>query len=74
MNEIKLYEKSIDIKDNAGGIEDKVIKDIFQAYFTTKDKGGGIGLYMSKLIIEEHFKGKLEYKKLGTSSIFSIKF
>ena len=74
----------IEIKDNAGGIDDKIISRIFEPYFTTKkeNEGVGIGLYMVEEIIEKEFSGNIlvknveyEYEnKIFRGALFTIRF
>ncbi|MDP3265459.1 MAG: CHASE domain-containing protein [Sulfuricurvum sp.] len=65
----------ITILDNAGGINDEVMSRLFTPYFTTKNNGlgTGLGLYMSKTIIEEHCEGILTVFSEGVDTIFTIK-
>ncbi len=64
----------IDVCDNAGGIDANVIKDIFTPYFTTKNNlnGTGLGLYMSRIIIEKYMNGKLSVENMKDGACFSI--
>ena len=57
----KKNKQIINILDNAGGVPEEIIDKIFDSHFTTKSEldGTGVGLYMSKQIIEEHFQGTL---------------
>ena len=64
----------ITIEDNGGGISDDILPKIFNPYFTTKhqSQGVGLGLHMSKEIIEKHLDGKLYVKNTTSGAVFTI--
>jgi len=76
--EIKILDKEdsvlLEIRDNAGGIKEENIHKVFEPYFTTKHKsmGTGLGLYISKMIIENSMSGKLSVCNVNSGAKFSI--
>lgn len=64
----------VTVADNAGGIPEEIINKVFDPYFTTKgpQQGTGIGLFMSKTIIEKNMGGRLFVRNTGAGAEFRI--
>lgn len=77
--EIECYETGqfivIRICDNGGGVDVQIKDRIFEPYFSTKDtrRSAGVGLYLARSIVEEHFNGELSCDNLGEGACFYIK-
>ncbi len=63
----------ISIEDNGGGIEDDIIDKVFEPYFSRKSKNGtGLGLYMAKMIIDNHINGTLNVENTEKGACFTV--
>lgn len=72
---IHIENNTISITDNGGGVPLNIEYKIFDPYFTTKEEGDGtgMGLYLSKMIIEDNMKGKLSLENSPSGATFLIK-
>jgi signal transduction histidine kinase len=64
----------IDVRDNGSGIPAAIVPRIFDPYFTTKEESGGtgIGLYMSRMIVEDSLEGRLSLLEHRGGAVFRI--
>jgi PAS domain S-box-containing protein len=65
-------EGCLTVRDNGGGIPAAVVDRIFEPYFSTKEMGTGIGLYMSKMIIERSMNGSITAQNLDDGAEFVV--
>jgi len=71
---IEISQESVTICDNAGGVPKKLQEKIFDPYFSTKEKkhGTGLGLYIAKIIIEDHCHGEIQLTNTKEGACFNI--
>lgn len=62
----------VSVRDNGGGIPDHALDRIFEPYFSTKEMGTGVGLYMSKMIIERNMNGTISARNVDGGAEFVI--
>ena len=64
----------VEIKDNGGGMPEEILDRIYEPYFTTKEqgKGLGMGMYISKMIIEKNMSGVLSTRNEDDGAVFMI--
>lgn len=74
--EIELSEQlgkgCVTVRDNGGGIPENAMDRIFEPYFSTKKMGTGIGLYMSKMIIERNMNGTISARNVEEGAEFRV--
>ena len=78
---IKTYQDvsniKVEISNNGGHIEEKLLEEIFTPYFSTKETKNGVGLslYIAKMIVELHLKGRIEVEnKEDDIVLFTVVF
>lgn len=60
------------VRDDGGGVPPALLERIFEPYFSTKEGGTGIGLYMSKQIVERSLGGRLEVRNVEGGAEFTV--
>jgi len=74
---VKLYRQKnhiiISVEDNGDGIDPELLPKIFDPYFSTKSDSMGLGLYMSRMIVEKHLRGTIEAEMLEHGTKFTIR-
>jgi C4-dicarboxylate-specific signal transduction histidine kinase len=72
VNQTKKFVEIV-IRDNGGGIPQNIIHNVFEQFYTTKDKGSGIGLYLAKKFLNEELNGDISAKNVDDGAEFLIR-
>jgi C4-dicarboxylate-specific signal transduction histidine kinase len=73
---IRIYREDnkaiLTVTDNAGGIPAELLGTLFDAYITSKENGSGIGLYLSRLIVEKKLGGSISARNIEGGAEFKV--
>ncbi len=71
---LKGNEYVIDVQDSGKGIPKSQFKEVFKPGFTTKRRGWGLGLSLSKRVVENYHKGRIYVlnSELGKGTTFRV--
>lgn len=75
---IKLYREGeelvVTVIDNGGGVPAEYLERVFEPYFSTKQQGSGIGLHMSRMIVEHNMGGQIQVANIEHGACFTLRF
>lgn len=63
----------LEVKDDGGGIPVGIVATVFDKFTSDKPKGGGLGLYFSRMIVERHFCGAIQARNEGGGAVFTVR-
>lgn len=70
--EVKDGRQMVHVADNAGGVPSGLLERIFDPYFTTKETGSGMGLYMARTLIRERCRGDITVENRDNGAVFTV--
>jgi len=63
----------VEVEDDGGGIPPELLDGLFQKYTTSKPSGNGLGLYLSRMIVERHFGGSISARNRDGGALFTLR-
>jgi signal transduction histidine kinase len=61
------------VEDDGGGIAPEIFPTLFDKFTTSKPSGSGLGLYLSRMIVERHFTGTISARNEGGGAVFTVR-
>jgi signal transduction histidine kinase len=63
----------LEVEDDGGGIPPEMLETLFDKFTTSKPSGSGLGLYLSRMIVERHFDGSISARNEGGGAVFTVR-